>query len=407
MQNWHKYIPLASSILLLTVTSQVPQERKVPTFNQDILPIVQTKCMPCHQQNGVGPFPLITFADYKKNLRLVKTMALSRAMPPMQVHSDFGEIATTPQLTNLEIVTFQHWINGGAPEGDPIDIPARPFKDFSLEAPDLILNSPSNLKTKVEGAPYWQVTAIPLGSKPIHITAFEIAPNSPKALRNAMIAIIPTSQANTSPYETSGDIPDQSAELIGVWSPGFPIWQLPTNATYTIPANSTLLVQSFFQPTGKAEDAGYRVAFKTEKQPGSKNLKSEVLANNKFTIEAGTNPTLSIGKALQNEIEIFALIPEARFYCTTISSTLTYPDQSVKTLLQTDRWNPYWRGNYVMPGTIRAPEKSTLLFQFNYANDESCPMNADKIPLDIQSGSGLDNELCKMHLFTIEPRAKG
>lgn len=405
MQNWHKYIPLASSLLLLAITSQVPQERKIPTFNQDILPIVQTKCMPCHQPNGVGPFQLVTFADYKKNLRLVKTMALSRAMPPMQVHSDFGQIATTPQLTNLEIVTFQHWINGGAPEGDPIEISAKPSQEISLESPDTILNSHANLKTKVEGAPYWQVTAIPLGSKPIHLTAFEVVPNTPKSLRHAMIAIVPTSQASAVPYETSGNFPDPSTQLIGVWSPGFPVWNLPANTTYTIPANSTLLVQSFFQPTGKAEDAGYKIAFKTVKQPGAKILKSEVLANENFTIEAGTNPTLSIGRSLQRETEVFALIPEARFYCSTVSATLTYPGQSVKTLFQTDRWNPYWRGNYMMPGQIKAPAHSTLLFQFNYANDESCPMNTDKIPADIKSGPGLDDELCRMHLFTIEPRA--
>lgn len=405
MQNWHKYIPLASSFFLLAVTSQVPQERKIPTFNQDILPIVRTKCMPCHQENSVGPFPLISFADYKKNLRLVKTMALSRAMPPMQVHSDFGEIASSPQLTNLEIITVQHWINGGAPEGDPVEIAARPSRQFLIESPNVVLNSPSGLKTKAEGAPYWQVTAIPLGSKPINLTAFEVTPNSPKSLRHAMIAIIPSGQAQLAPYETAGSFPDKSAELIGVWSPGFPVWQLPPDTSYTIPANSTLLVQSFYQPTGKAEDAGYKVGLSTQKEGGLKSLKSEVLANDSFTIEAGTNPTLSIGRALLKPIEIFALIPETRFYCTTLSATLTYEDKTAKTLFQTDRWNPYWRGNYMMPRPIQVPANTTMLFQFNYANDENCPMNSDQVPADIKSGPGLNDELCRMHIFTIEPRA--
>lgn len=405
MKNWHKFAPLIGSLAVLLITVVAPHQKQSPTFSEDIYPIAKVKCMPCHQARGVAPFSLTSYTDFKRNLRLVKTMALSRSMPPMDIHSDFGEIATTPQLTNLEIITFQHWINGGALEGEPLKPTTPPLSRFTLKSPDHIYESPPELRTKAEGAPYWQVTAIPLGPKAIHLTGFEVSPNTPKSLRHAMVAIVPSALAPTAPYESAGEFSNPKVQLVGVWAPGFPIWQLPAKTTFTIPANSTLLVQSFYQPTGKVEDGGFKVAIQGSDSAGDKLLTSRTVAKKDFVIEAGTNPTLSLGEELQSPTEIFAILPEARFYCASISASATIPNKGAKTLFNTDRWNPYWRGNYVFREPVKLPAKTTLLFQFNYLNDQNCPMNSEKTPTDIVSGPGIDDELCRMHLFTIKPRA--
>ncbi|MEQ1936583.1 MAG: hypothetical protein ABL962_22250, partial [Fimbriimonadaceae bacterium] len=58
------------------------------TYHNDIEPILRSKCLPCHRENGPGPFPLETFAQVKSRASLIQTVAMQSKMPPADALSD-------------------------------------------------------------------------------------------------------------------------------------------------------------------------------------------------------------------------------------------------------------------------------------------------------------------------------
>jgi hypothetical protein len=100
------------------------------TFWQDVAPIYNSKCVRCHQQGGIGPFPLDDYADAKANAAMEKAYTSAGVMPPyFMVHDgscqSFQDDAT---LTAAEKATIADWVDGGAVEGTPatLTLPPQP-----------------------------------------------------------------------------------------------------------------------------------------------------------------------------------------------------------------------------------------------------------------------------------------
>ena len=80
-------------------------------------------------------------------------------MPPWYVEKDIGiqDYKNDPSLTDAEIATIAAWVDGGAPRGDPADLPPPlTFSDedaWELGEPDLVLTTDS--VEIAAGAPDW------------------------------------------------------------------------------------------------------------------------------------------------------------------------------------------------------------------------------------------------------------
>ena len=143
------------------------------TFHKDIVPILQRSCQSCHRVGGVGPMPLVTYAEVAPFAGLIeyKTGLRDRAgtMPPWYVEKDIGiqEYKDDPSLSDAEIAAISTWARSGTPEGDPADAPEALVFDDSLKwgagEPDLIVKM--NPITKLAGTPDWwgEIDYIPTG----------------------------------------------------------------------------------------------------------------------------------------------------------------------------------------------------------------------------------------------------
>ena len=54
---------LALVLVLGTAEAGVAQAQSSPTFTEDIAPILYESCVGCHQPNGIGPMPLLSYED--------------------------------------------------------------------------------------------------------------------------------------------------------------------------------------------------------------------------------------------------------------------------------------------------------------------------------------------------------
>ena len=111
-----------------------------PTYTKDVAPILYRKCVECHRETGMAPMSLMTFDDARPWARAVKQKVVAREMPPWGADPAVGRFANDPSLKQSEIDAIVAWADGGAPKGNPADLPAAPkFADgWTIGQPDYI-----------------------------------------------------------------------------------------------------------------------------------------------------------------------------------------------------------------------------------------------------------------------------
>ncbi len=106
------------------------------TFWDDVGPILNAKCVACHQPGGIGPFALDRFEVADTHAALIATKTRTGVMPPYLVAHDgsCGEFEDAETLTAAELETLQRWAKGPRVEGTPRSStrPVRPGIDDGI-----------------------------------------------------------------------------------------------------------------------------------------------------------------------------------------------------------------------------------------------------------------------------------
>jgi hypothetical protein len=165
---------------------------KPVTFSKDVAPIFQAKCQECHQPNSIAPMSLITFQDARPWARSIKERVATRQMPPWHIDPSVGvqKFKNDMSLTAEQVDTIVRWVDEGAPQGDPKDLPpAKPITaDNGWKAerdgfgkPDLVVKS-SEYTMPAEHQDVWYrpMSDIPL-NEPRWVKLVEIRPTNLKA----------------------------------------------------------------------------------------------------------------------------------------------------------------------------------------------------------------------------------
>ncbi|MQA28730.1 MAG: hypothetical protein GEU82_02670 [Luteitalea sp.] len=190
-----------ASALTLGLTLALPgsavaaDEARSPTFTRDIAPIFQDKCEACHRPDSIAPMSLKTYADVRPWARSVKARVQDRQMPPWHIDKTVGiqKFKNDRSLTNDQIATIVRWVDSGAPQGDPGDMPAaRQWPEdqgwnfaaaFGQKEPDMVITShPFTMPAVSQDA--WDKRVTPTGIRePRWVRAIEIRPKTAKGRR--------------------------------------------------------------------------------------------------------------------------------------------------------------------------------------------------------------------------------
>ena len=162
------------------------------TFSKDVAPIFQAKCQDCHQPNSIAPMSLITFQDARPWARSIKERVESRQMPPWHIDRSVGvqKFKNDMSLSDEQVDTIVKWVEGGAVQGDPKDLPApKPLDTDNMwrgekdgyGPPDLVIKSPEYTMPAVHQDTWWRpMSDIPL-TEPRWVKMVEIRPSNMKA----------------------------------------------------------------------------------------------------------------------------------------------------------------------------------------------------------------------------------
>ena len=84
-------------------------------------------------------------------------------MPPWKPVPGYGEFAGARSLPADEIATLSRWASGGAPEGNPADLPPPPpHQSARLAHPDLVVRMAKAFTVPAEGPDLYRCFVLPL-----------------------------------------------------------------------------------------------------------------------------------------------------------------------------------------------------------------------------------------------------
>src|SRR5438046_3993313 len=182
---------IAAALSLLGMAADAGAATQV-TFSKDVASIFQAKCQECHQPNSIAPMSLITYQDARPWARSIKERVATRQMPPWHIDRSVGvqKFKNDMSLSDDQVDTIVRWVDGGALQGDPKDLPPpRPLvTDNEWKAvrdgygpPDRIVRS-SEYTMPAEHQDVWYrpMSEIPL-TEPRWVKMVEIRPTSLKA----------------------------------------------------------------------------------------------------------------------------------------------------------------------------------------------------------------------------------
>src|SRR3989442_12222195 len=169
-----------SAVLAVLVTTAMAQD---VTFTKDVAPILERSCQNCHRPDSIAPMPLLTYEQVRPWARAIKQNVVLRNMPPWHIDPNIGihEFSNSVALSDAEIATIAKWVDAGAPQGNPADMPApRKFVDndrWSIGTPDLIIEMPQDFIVPAKGPDRWPTIVTDPGfTEDRYIKAVELKP---------------------------------------------------------------------------------------------------------------------------------------------------------------------------------------------------------------------------------------
>ena len=296
-------ILLGSDALLLAAAT--------PTFSKDVAPILQRSCQECHRPGEIGPFPLLTYEQARPWAAAIKASVVQKKMPPWFADPHYGRFSNDRSLSQKDIDTLVSWASGGAPKGDPKDLPAPASftSGWEIPEPDVVFQLPEPYQIPATGTIEYLHWLIPTNFKTDKWVQFAEARPGDRTHVHHIIAYVrePGSQWMKDikpgipfiPEKPKADGTEDTSQLpsdflVG-YAPGQPAERFEPGKAKLVKAGSDIILQVHYTTNGKPSTDVTRVGLVFAKEPPTQRVMTFSATNGKFKIPARRRPRLQGG----------------------------------------------------------------------------------------------------------------
>jgi len=412
--------------MLLTVAAarrrsiQTPPSIPAPTFDKEVVRILQRNCQSCHHQGDIAPFSLMTYSDALAHAADMKAMTGARIMPPWKPVNGCGEFTQARVLPQEDIDTIAHWVDAGAPEGNASDLPT-PL-DFGsgwiLGTPDLVASNAESYTPPASGDMYRCFTMPAHTTENKYVSAIDIHPGDRKTVHHVIAFIDTTGEsealdaADPQPgYTCFGGpgftITSLDAATLGAWAPGARPVMLPEDVALSLPANARIVLQVHYHPhdPNPLPDKTEIGVYYAKKAP-QKLLRILPLANTTFTIPPGVS-NYEVSQVLPGffvpNIHLYLVAPHMHLLGRKMQVKAFAPNGDSMCLINIDDWDFNWQGMYRYKDPVAIPAGSTIQMSAFYDNSEHNFRNPNNPPKPVSWGERTTDEMAIAFLgFTVD-----
>ena len=113
-RSWKLTLLVVFATALASLQAHVRISTKV-SWEREVGPIVQARCVTCHRDGGRAPMSLATYEEARPWAKAIKEEVLARRMPKWHVVRGYGDFSNDPSLSAFEVALIASWADGGAP----------------------------------------------------------------------------------------------------------------------------------------------------------------------------------------------------------------------------------------------------------------------------------------------------
>ena len=344
------------------------------TFNKDVAPIFYKNCVTCHRQGEIAPMSLVTYKEIRPWAKAIREKVATREMPPWHPDPAVGHWANDRRMSQKEIDTVLAWIDGGAKEGNPADLPAVPqfASGWQIGEPDLIIQMPTEFTVPAEGAVAYQYFRVPSNFKEDrYIQAMEARAGNLSVVHHIVIYV------REPGYKQSKKL-DLGEGLLGALSPGQTPFRAQPGTAKLIKAGSEIIFQMHYTPNGKeSKDRSY-VGLIFAKEPVRKVITTTAAFDIQFTIPPGApNHEIKASYEFEQDSQVVSFSPHMHLRGKDISYKAIYPDGRSEMILSIPRYDFNWQVYYYPEHPLMMPKGTRIEVVAHFDNSVKNPLNPD------------------------------
>jgi mono/diheme cytochrome c family protein/peroxiredoxin len=346
------------------------------TYVHDIAPIVEQKCVTCHQPGGIGPMPLTSYEKIKAFSPMIREVIRTQRMPPWRADPGVGTFHDDKSLSPDQIKTMVHWIEAGAPRGTGVDtLAATKFQvaEWPLGKPDLVLDIPAH-EIPASGIVDYQH---PWVANPLKEDKWVRASTIKVENRQGVHHIL-TGYLTDVPKPGEQAFEEKWGASMGGYAVGAESEIDPKNVGTLLPAGGAIGFQNHYTPYGKdvTEHSQLALYFYDKKPPLM--MHNVAIANPNIMIPANTEAHQEVAYVVfPKDAILYSAFPHAHYRGASSSLTIRYPDGKEKILVALPKYDFNWQRDYTFETPVKVPAGSWLINKTTYDNSKRNPANPD------------------------------
>lgn len=398
-------IGVAGVALAASWNAGVPLEAAppaVPTFNKDVLPVLQKQCQECHRPNSIAPMSFMTYAQTRPYARAIEKAVVGRTMPPWFADPTVGHFKNTKLLTDAEIQMLSAWATNGAPEGDANDKPApvQFAEGWTIGTPDIIVEFPKEVQLPATGViDQSNLVVRARFERDMWVKAAEVKPGNAKVVHHMKAIIRPPNStwlahvpegelyvpkrgegADTSTPSASQSGPLPVQDILAKYNPGVAGQNFTVGgAAKFIAAGSDIVFEIHYTTTGKPETDRSMVGFVlADGPPAIRHLTVTGTNNSRIDIPPGeANYQIDAEAVLASDAKLVWVQPHQHYRGRYFEMHAVYPSGERKMVLRVPNYRFDWQVGYELAEPLDLPKGTRLETLGRYDNSAANRFNPD------------------------------
>jgi len=362
---------LGVGVMLLLVsgpTVTTTSENNV-TFTKDVAPIFYKNCTGCHRPGEIAPMSLLTYNDARPWAKSIREKVANREMPPWHADPKYGEWRNDRRISQEAINTILAWVNNGAKEGDPKDLPPMPeyTHGWRIGKPDQTFSAPEQA-VPAQGVVDYQYLSVPTNFKEDRwITSAEIRSSAATVVHHVIVFV--QEPGATSRLQGKLLVGFAPGEDPAVFRPGF---------GRKVPAGSNLLFQIHYTPNGTPAKDVTTVGLIYAKNPVEHTVVTRPVLQTAFEIPAGhPNYEVKSSFTFNEPAQLYSFMPHMHLRGKDFEYKAVFPDGTSKILLSVPRYDFSWQTYYVLKDPVAVPKGTRIECVAHFDNSTNNKYNPD------------------------------
>ena len=346
------------------------------TFSKDVAPIFYKNCATCHRAGEIAPMSLISYKEVRPWAKAIREKVITRDMPPWHADPQHGAWSNDRRMSQKEIDTIVAWIDGGAREGNPKDLPPAPkfASGWQIGEPDAVFHMPEEYTIPADGAVSYQYFTIDPGFKEDrYIESMEARAGNLSVVHHIVIYVRDPRQNR--PRSNKVDLGEG---LLGALSPGQTPFRAQPGMAKLIKAGSKLIFQMHYTPNGSVQKDRSYVGLKFAKAPVEKVVTTTAATDLRFEIPPhAANHEVRGVYEFEQDSHIVSFSPHMHLRGKDILYRATYPDGRSEILLSVPQYDFNWQVYYYPKKPLPMPKGTRIEAVAHFDNSTKNPLNPD------------------------------